>query len=212
MKRIRKVRAYYGALSDQSFLVLVQTIHSAMLANSYFELPSPSLEVLKQSMLDFAGKLAIARKRGSPVDTAIKDESRVTLDRIVFNLAFYVNNIAKGDLVILLSSGFSLSSQKNRILLPKIVKGLEMQDGRQKKQMVLRFEPQKNIRLYNYRFTDMKEDTGELLWTGEEFTTTSSKGNVIAPVKSGVIYYTCVRAVNSVGAGDWSDPLSWMAR
>lgn len=212
MNQIPKVKGNFQRLDDQDFLVLAQTIHSAMSENPYFKTPNPSLESLGTITDDFAEKLTASNRRGSPYDTAIKDEARVVLAELIHELSFYVNQVAKGKLSVLLSSGITLSSTYTKAVSPAKVKGLQIKDGRQSGQMVLSFEPQNNIRLYKYRFTKNKTSTGDLLWDEQEFNTTSSSNNLIAEVTPASTYYISVQAINSAGIGDWSDPVSWIAR
>ena len=212
MKQILKVKGNFQRLDDQDFLVLARTIYSAMSDNPYFKTPNPSLESLGTITDDFAIKLTASNRRGSPYDTALKDEARVVLAELIHELSFYVNQVGKGKLSVLLSSGITLISPYNKAVSPTKVKGLQIKDGRQSGQMVLSFEPQNNIRLYKYRFTKNKTPTGELLWNEEELSTTSSSNNLIAELTPATTYYISVQAINSAGVGDWSDPISWIAR
>lgn len=212
MKKFQKAKGGFQRKNDQDLLVLSQTVHLAMTDNDNFPNPMPDLQELEVAMEDFTGKLAIANRRGSPYDTATKNESREELEKVLAALAFYVNRTADGVFSILLSSGFKLSQAQKRVAIPTKVRGVELLDGRQNGQMVLRFEPEDTARLYMYRYTQDKDESGDLLWEGEEFITSSSRNNVIAPVIPGETYYVMVRAINTMGAGDWSDSVSWMAR
>lgn len=212
MNEVRKVRGSYLRLSDQRFYVLTYTIYKAMLENSNFKTPQPSLATLKGCIDEFEKKLSISSRRGSPHDTALKNDSRTSLAGVLSALAFYVNQSSGGNLSILLSSGFKLAKPFTRSQVPEPVNGLNLRDGRQRGQMVLSFNAQKGTRIYKYKYTDQKELSGDVLWSGEEFLTTSSMNNVIAPVEIGTEYFICVKAINVAGEGDWSEPASWIAR
>lgn len=212
MNRIKKVKMGFTKLSDEEFLALTQTVERAMTDNPNFDTPNPTLVIFNSLISNFSDRLAASNKRGSPEDTQSKNESRKELEKTTVRLAFYVNTIADGNFRKLLSSGFPLVKEYTKLTPPSEVKGLVLRDGRQKRQMALSFEAQKNIRLYRYRFTDKRDASGDPLWTGEEFETTSSRNNIIAPVVSGVTYYVSVQAVNSAAMSDWGDPISWMAR
>ena len=212
MKTNQKVNLGFTRFSDENVLVIAQTVITAMTDNINFPEPTPPLQEVSVVMEDFTEKLAEARKRGSPYDTAAKNDARVDLEDILAELAFYVNKIAKGDLATMLSSGFPVSKYRNSILSPDIVRNLIVTDGRSKGEMILSFDKLPSILFYEYRYTSEKDEQGELDWGEELILTTSSRSNLIKPVIPGVTYYLSVRAVNSKGTGDWSDPVSWMAR
>ena len=88
-------------------------------------------------MTDYEEKLSEARKRGSPYDTAAKNEAWKVLEDNLTELAFYVNKVAKGNLATMLSSGFPVSKYRNSVLSPDIVRNLIVTDGRHKGEMVL---------------------------------------------------------------------------
>lgn len=212
MKRFKKANGGFKRKNDEELLALAKTVYAAMNGNVNFPDPTPEMEELELYMEDFSEKLAISNRRGSPFDTAIKNESREELEKVLAALAFYVNREANGTFSILLSSGFKISQSQKRATVPSKINGVILVDGRQTGQMLLRFNAQPNVRLYVYRYTQDRNEEGELQWDEQEFTTSSSRNNLIAPVRPGVTYYVSVRAINTAGTGDWSDPISWMAR
>ena len=212
MRRFKKANGGFKNENDENLMALAQPVLTAMDGNVNFTDPTPEMAELEAHMEDFSEKLAISNRRGSPYDTAIKNESREELEKVLAALAFYVNSKANGTLSILLSSGFKISQTQKRAAVPSKIQGVMLVHGRQTGQMVLRFNGQPNVRFYVYRYTQDKNEEGELHWDDQEFTTSSSRNNIIAPVRPGVTYYVSVRAINTAGTGDWSDPISWMAR
>lgn len=212
MKVINKVKGNFVTLSDKEFVVLAQTVLRAMSNNSNFLSPEPSLAELEIGISKFSDTLASSNKRGSPEDTAIKDVARKELAELIRRLAYYVNLTSKSQLHVLLSSGIPIFKTGVRLGLPGKVEVLTIRDGKQKGQINLSFKALKNVRLYRYRCTSSFTDDKELLWPEEEYSTTSSKNNLIAPVIPGVTYYISVQAINSAGVDDWCDPVAWIAR
>jgi len=212
MRRFYKAKSGFTHLSDNKMLVLAHTVFAAMNNNTFFVAHYASVVELEQVMIDFQKKLARSGHYGSPLDTAIKNEARKDLMKIMKELAFYVNKIANGSLVILLSSGFKISHYRKRTNPPEKVIGLRLKDGRKAGQMVLTFQSQPNVRLYEYRYSKEIDESGEIAWTDEVQITTSSRNNLIAPVIPGQVYFLTARAINTRGVGDWSDPVHWMAR
>ena len=209
MARIQRVGISFSRMTDDAFLVLVNTIIGAMKENINFPSPVPELEDIESLIDDFTTKLKAARKRGSPEDTALKNESRPILEEAMQQLGHYVNSIAKGQLSTLLSSGFGIVGNTAPALVPKQVESVKLSDGRQMGQVRLDFEKQQDTLIYEYtyrRASEMEED-----WS-DRLITTSSKGNIIAPLKSGSYYEVRVRAVNRMGAGDWSQVVKFLIR
>lgn len=211
MKRIPKALSGYKRLSDEHLSTLASTVYNAMESNSYFDMPSPKLEDVKTVIDEFDDKLAMARRKGSPYDTAVKNEARKELEGILAELAFYVNKIADGNLPVLLSSGFTVSGDHRTLYEPTRVEGVKLSDGRQSGQIVLRFEMQENIRIYEYCYASERDEDLEHIW-GEILKTSSSNGNLIASAIPGQYYFAKVRAINTKGVGEWSEPVSIMAR
>lgn len=206
-----KAKALYGfsKMKDDELMVIANTIVGAMTNNSNFTNPTPDLADLQLVLDDFASKLVAARKRGSPEDTAIKDEARIPLTDVLRQLANYVNGVARGQLSTVLSSGFPTNAPATISQVPLAVEGVKLRDGRQSGQARLDFASQAKVLLYEYTYRKVAVPEEE--WS-DRLTTTSSQINIIAPLEVGVIYEVRVRAVNSKGAGDWSQTARLMVR
>lgn len=206
-----KMKALIGftKLKDDELLLTGTTILNAMTGNSNFPTPTPDLDEVQMLLTDFTDKLAAARKRGSPEDTAIKDESRIPLILALQKLGYYVNSVAEGHLSTLLSSGFPTNASATTGLVPLMVENVKLSDGRQSGQMRLDFTSQKKVLLYEYCYR--KVQIPEVEWS-DRLTTSSSRMNIIAPLEVGQWYEVRVRAVNSKGMGDWSQIASMLVR
>jgi len=207
----KKARALIGfpGMKDDELMVAAHTIIGAMTGNPHFPAPSPSLEEVQDLLEDYATKLATAGNRGSMEDTALKNESKEDLARVLRKLGYYVNTVAEGHLSILLSSGFPTNKPFAPSLAPLPVEQVRLRDGRLSGQLRLDFAKQRNVRLYEYRYRELAEE--EMPWS-DRFTTTSSRGNIIEPLKVARKYEVQVRAVNSQGAGGWSDTVAILVR
>jgi len=159
---------------------------------------------------DFSTKLTISRKRGSPEDTALKNESRLPVEAALQRLAFYVNSTAQGQLSVVLSSGFPTNSPTSGILMPTTITGVRLRDGMQKGQVRLDFDAQIGSRIYEFCYRQVNNEE-EQPWS-DRLMTTSSKGNILAPLPIAKEIEVIVRAVNTKGVGDWSDSAKIMVR
>lgn len=200
----------FSHVKDEELLMRGNTVLTAMTVNLHFPEPRPSLEVTKILVLDFQEKLAVCRRKGSPHDTAAKNEAKVTLVGALQELAFYVSKTAAGDLKKLLSSGFELSSEMKPVEAPEVVTGVQLRDGKQNGQMRLDFDKQSRVLMYEYRYA--LEEYGYPGNWSDPLLTTSSRNNVLAPLQSLQRYYVQVRGVNGYGRSEWSEAVSHIPR
>ena len=189
---------------------VVSTIILAMTGNVNFPDPVPTLEVVQTALDDYNLKLATATKRGSPEDTALKNESKAALALLMKQLAVYVTTAAGETLSVLLSSGFPVPNYPSIGQSPSLVEGIKLKDGRQSGQLQLLFSSQRNVLLYEYQYTQEKDSLGELLW-GDTYRTSSSRDNMIHAMPYSRCYVR-VRSVNRHGESEWSEAVSHVGR
>lgn len=197
--------------SDETVLVKGKTVLLAMTGNANFETPEPTLEAVTEVLNDYEQKLSMAKRRGSPEDTAAKNQARKATEQMLKRLAFYVTQTADGDLPKLLSSGFAVSSLPQKDDVPLPVTGITVGDGRQKGQMRLDFDKNQSAKLYEYQLCQIDAHGLPDEW-GESYTTSSSRLNIIAPLIPYQRYGVRVRAVNGYGRSDWSEMVSHVVR
>lgn len=190
-------------VKDEALVVRAKTVLVALEGNGYFPDPDPPLTELQTAHDDFSEKLSIARRRGSPQDTAEKNSSRKMLENVMKRLAFHVTQASEGNLVMLLSSGFEISSSPQGTLVPLPVTGVRLADGRQSGQMRLDFDKGDKALFYEYEVGIWPENTADPEWE-TVYRTTSSRSNIIAPLIALQRYGVRVRAVNGKGASEWS--------
>jgi hypothetical protein len=197
---------------DTELLGKSSTVLLAMEGNAFFPNPTPALEDVQALFDDFQAKLAVARKKGNPEDTAAKNDSRQRLAIDLRQLAMYVTKTAGGNLQALLSSGFELSDAPRDMTLPEVVRNVQLKDGRQSGQVRLDFDKQPEALLYEYRYTQAAFTFDEMVWVDPPLITTSSRNNILAPLVPLTRYYVQVRAVNGLGKSEWSEPVSYIGR
>ncbi|WP_390881650.1 fibronectin type III domain-containing protein [Sphingobacterium pedocola] len=120
-----------------------------------------------------------------------------------------MNGIADGHLSTLLSSGFPTNAPAVASTVPFVVDNVKATDGRQSGQMRVDFNAQSKVRMYEYSYR--KVQVPEAPWS-DRLTTSSSRNNIIAPLEPGQYYEVRVRAVNTKGAGDWSQTATLLVR
>src|SRR5690606_37541458 len=83
--------------SDETILVKGRTVQLAMTDNPNYLTPEPALDAVRDVVNDFEQKLAMAKRCGSPEDTALKMQARMATQHMFKCLAFYVTQTADGD-------------------------------------------------------------------------------------------------------------------
>ncbi|ERJ58977.1 fibronectin type III domain-containing protein [Sphingobacterium paucimobilis] len=211
--RKEKVISNYKALSDYELSTLAGRVLKAMQETSTqasFPNPNPGLTDLETIVNDYITKHEIASRRGSALEISLKNESRDALLFALKNLAHHVNEVANGQLSLLLSTGLVLVSKPSSSELPLVTSRIQLRDGRISGQMRLDFTPLK--RVWEYEVEVGREDATNTVEWFETFNTTSSRGNVLTDRVPGIKYFVRVRARNSKGMGDWSEAVSLIAR
>lgn len=209
-----KVISNYGEWSDFELSTLAGRVVVAMndsSAQTHFPSPDPELEVLEGLTSDFIAKHEVASQRGSALQISQKNESRAALLAGLRRLAHYVNGIAEGRTSLLLSTGLVLVSAAKRLVAPGVTERIRLRDGALRGQMRLDFQAVKGAWEYEVNVGESVLGDPDMEWT-RTFGTTSSRGNILTDLTAGVIYHVRVRARNGRGIGDWSEPVSLLAR
>lgn len=209
-----KVISNYGEWSDFELSTLAGRVAVAMndsSAQTHFPSPDPELEVLEGLASDFIAKHELASQRGSALQVSQKNESRTALLDGLRKLAHYVNGIAEGRTSLLLSTGLVLVSAAKRLVTPGVTERIRLRDGALRGQMRLDFQAVKGAWEYEVNVGESALGDSNAEWTST-FGTTSSRGNILTDLTAGMIYHVRVRARNGRGIGDWSEPVSLMAR
>lgn len=201
----------FRSVKDDELLVRGSTVLHALTDNAHFPDPAPPLTDLETHLQDFQEKLATARRRGSPQDTAVKNDSRKVLEATLKQLAFHVTMVSDGVLQKLLSSGFEVSAYPHSGDVPDVVTGIFLRDGRQSGQIRLDFNKQSMALLYEYCMAHERDEAGDHQWS-DPVMTSSSRQNILAPVTPFKRYYVRVRAINGYGKSDWSEAVSHIPR
>src|SRR5690606_23485887 len=93
----------FKSLTDDTLITATTTILITMPLSGKFTMPEPPLTDIETSRDTFVEKLSLTRRKGSPLDTAVKNAARTELEDLLRRLSQYVNNVANGDLITLLS-------------------------------------------------------------------------------------------------------------
>jgi hypothetical protein len=143
----------FAELSDANLEAKAQFIITKMTDNANFPTPSPTLLEMNGTLSAFTAA-ATAANTGDKVSILDRDQKKETLVDLLHELSLYVMFIAKGDKVILASSGFNLS--KDREPAPPITKPSNLvisTDGLNAGEAMVKFKRVKQSRSYLYEYT-----------------------------------------------------------
>lgn len=147
-----KINKGFSVLSDAAFDLKAQTIIAAITGNPNFPPPIPELTAAAAAATAFSNAL-ITAKNGSKADAAVKNEKRVESEECFFTLADYVSLIAKGNIAILVSSGFDLAKDAQPsppLVKPEIIK---VTDGVNSGELQVTISRVPGAKLYTYQYT-----------------------------------------------------------
>lgn len=201
---VPRVSLSFSRLPDSEFSDMVVSVATKMANNPSYTEPVVDLTLLTTNNNTFVAQIAAAAQGGKFL-TAQKDATRELLDEEMRALAAYVDSIAKGDLPVLLSSGFeSISLDRTRKPLDKpTVLNI---DNFASTQLMLKLSPIRNARSYEVRLK-----LGAADWKNAGVYT-KARGILLEALVPGQVYDIQARAVGgTMGYSDWSDPVSRMA-
>lgn len=209
--KINRVKTNFNRFRDDELVVLSGRVVAAISENPIFENIVPTIAELQALADSYRENQEVSSRGGSMLERRQKKDSRIALSRALKKWAIYVNDVANGNLIILTSSAMVLAKQPEDPDLPTIILSVRMKDGPVSGQIAVSFEPQKNIKAYEVQVGVLADDLTEIIW-GERLQCNSSRKFIIDVLQPGVRYFVRVRARNSAGLGNWSEPVSLIAR
>ncbi len=194
--------------TDSDALLITDTgsILMALNGNPSFPTPTPPLAGVQTALDAFTNSVADAANGGVTL-TSIKNDKRAALVLLLRELASYVQVACKGDLTILLSSGFPIQKpQRNPIGVLPAPTGLVVSLGSRTGELNASATPVPGAAIYNWRVTTAAQPNVVV-----QSAQTTAASNVFDGLTPGVVYNIQANVVGSAGPSDWSDPAPQMA-
>ena len=168
-----------------------------------FPNPNPSLEAITIANVAYKSALVNAMN-GSKYDTTFKNECKQQLVTLLNQLTFYVQVVSKGDLEIILSSGFDANKEPAHIgPLPKAT-NLIVKPSNTPGSVELSCNPIKKVRTYIFAYTEAPA-TNESVWHQKLSTRRKTQ---IDGLTSGKQYVFKAAGTGSDPSINWSDKIS----
>ncbi|MBP7497931.1 MAG: hypothetical protein KA792_09740 [Bacteroidales bacterium] len=215
-------------------LSLGRNVVTSMTGNVNYTIPNPALADITTAIneLETAYNNSLD---GSRTSKAILREKVRNFDRVISNLANYVENIAGGDEVILMSSGMPLRKEKETIGMLEVPQDVKLSAGPGAGKLWLRFEKVKGASNYEiqiaYELPDLRlpESESEEARTQlqginnaddyaglnipdfewKNYDVTSKIKFLMSGLNRGRKIWVRVRALGAINS-DWSDPATYI--
>lgn len=129
-----------------------QLVIDKMTNNRHFPGPVPLLMKVIQGTAQYAQSLTRS-KDGSKTDTVIKKNNRLLLQRLLYSLALYVNDVSDGEAAIILSAGFDIRKKWAKAGPLPTPTGLSVNYGRQSGSVIVRCDVIKKVKSYDFQYT-----------------------------------------------------------
>ena len=148
-----RVKFDYSKLTDSEVLAFAKAVNLAITVNvGYFPTPFPTLINLAGATTTYETALSNAATRDKTA-VADKDEKKDVLVLLLADLAAYVNNVASGDEVKLVSSGFELAKQAEPNPPIEAPTNLLVEAGINTGEIALSIDRVKGALSYNFQIT-----------------------------------------------------------
>jgi hypothetical protein len=108
---MKKINLGFSRYTDAALLVLAQAILAALTGNTFFPTPTPALAAVQTALNDYMAALS-ASQEGGRTNVATKNARKKDLVDLLIQLGNYVMLTANGDDVMLTSSGFPLTRER----------------------------------------------------------------------------------------------------
>ena len=178
-------------------------IISSLTGNASYPTPGPALAAIGTARKEFL--TAVNDLNNGPGSTITRDEKRSALVDLLRELSIYVQAACKGDIVVLLTSGFN--AQKSRQPAGQLPppENLRLRRPELSGQLKARCAAVANAGSYQWRYATSLAPAS---WT--EVAPTMAANVTLENLTPGTTYVVQVRAIGSQGPSDWSDPAMLM--
>jgi hypothetical protein len=198
--------SFLNNASDAQLIVDVNGILTGLTGNASYPNPSPTLTAVTAALNAFTTAVADAIGGGVML-TSVKNDRRAELVALIRELASYVQVTCKGDMTVLLSSGFPIQKpQRNPIGPLPVPADFTVTLGTHSGELDASAAPVFGAAVYNWRISTVAAPSVVL-----QSSQTTAASNTFDGLTPGVVYNVEVNAVGAAGPSDWSDPVAQMA-
>jgi len=191
--------------SDAQLVKDITRILACMTGNPAYAKAAALLLLIQAALTDFSTALAAAGG-GRKALTAIKNDKRAALCKLVRSVANDVEEESNGDLTVLLASGFIIQKPQHFPFGELPAPGAPaLALGTHSGELEASVAPVYGAVTYNWQVAAASAPT--VILQTEETTAASTSFADLAP---GIVHVVTVNAVGTAGTSDWSQPSSQM--
>ncbi|HEY8661587.1 MAG TPA: hypothetical protein VIL78_21300 [Hanamia sp.] len=195
MKQLQKLRINFSKYTDANLDLITAFILICMTGNPYFLNPVPPLAEIQAALVKYRAALESAKTRAS-LSVAEKNEARQELEGLLKDLGLFIMSAAKGNLAVLVSSGYPLT----KVPEPRIITNpgyVFLQKGISSGLLEASVKPEKPAASYLYQICSTDPESGtEPVWIS--YVATSGK-YVFTNLQPGKKYWVRIAAVGARG-------------
>jgi len=202
MSRVR-LKLGLSGLTIPNFIIRCNTIKEAILANLLvFVTPNPTMIVLETAITNLTASQG-RMDEGGPANTLLRDQDYVVLLNYMRTLGIYVENIAQGDMAIILLSKFEVVGQRSSVGVlagPTVVR--VKADGLNAGELYVSWNGVVNNTGYVIAISLMV-DGAPSTWADVK---PKGTNHLFKNLQSGAQYAIRIATMSREGIGAWSDP------
>lgn len=200
-----KLKLNFSRLSLSEKIAKARQIVTALTGNTNFPTPSPALSVVTTAIRDTETAAAEAQqaRQTAKEKTSVQNQKEDALEKLVAQLAAYVESVAGDDEQLILSAGMDTRARSVAATeTPAQPQGLSASAGDHDGEIDLSWDKLTGARSYVIETSnDPPTDKG---WSHAGVSTRSTF--TVNGLTSGTRYWFRVAAVNANGQSGWSDP------
>lgn len=166
-----------------------------------FVTPNPALADIDAARIDLS-KAAVAAQAGGVALTLAKNEAEAKLDKLMSQLASYVQNVSGGEESIILQAGMDVRRAPSPLPTPPIVKNLDAAPTRTQGEIQLKWDTLGSSYYYQVEMY-VEDDAGNAFWN--KIAVQSKSKFLVTGLTTGKVYRF---RVAGVGKDDEIGPFS----
>ena len=201
--KARVAMSFINRDTDAKLLVASLRIILAMTGNPAYPAPDPKLADLTAARNAYIA--AVTTAKDSRIAVVVRKQQRVVFERMLRNLALYVQVASNGDLPTLLGSGFTARQVRQPVGMLPAPANLRLRRGAASGQLIARCNRVPQAGAYGWRYASAATPT---TWTNVD--TTFAASVTLEGLAPGTQYNVQARALAKDGPSNWSDAASLM--
>lgn len=202
---MNKVKKAFRSYSDVQLLAVGEKIDTCIPNSPLYDSIHPATDVFKTALSNYRIKLAAAAD-GGKLAIASKNEAREELIRVLTLWASYIEDHADDNESSIVATGFELAQKPTQGTVPTTPENVHLLDGKLSGSAEVRYKKVSNATAYEIRWRKESDDVWQLANLAFKAHST------LHDIARGTVIWVQVRAVNTHGNSNWSDPATIMVR